>query len=293
VSLVKVQNLEKHYPQFTLGNVSFHLDAGYVLGIIGPNGSGKTTTIQLMMDLLPADGGSVELFGMDYKKHTLEIRRKTGYVGEEQYFYENRTVDWTERFVSGFYPQWDRNRFEELLHMFAISRTKKIKELSKGMKVKLSLALSLSYDPMLIILDEPTSGLDPLIRRELLGILSQLTSDEKHSVILSSHITEDISRIADYVLFLVDGKVRVFSEKDSLLANWKRIHFQKGLPVDCDRYLLSKTETHFGSSAVTNRFSELEPLLGALLLTNDVKVENLSLDDILSEIVHGGVPCSF
>jgi ABC-2 type transport system ATP-binding protein len=293
MSLVKVQNLEKHYPQFTLGNVSFQLDAGYVLGIIGPNGSGKTTTIQLMMDLLPADGGSVELFGMDYKKHTLEIRRKTGYVGEEQYFYENRTVDWTERFVSGFYPQWDRNRFEELLHMFAISRTKKIKELSKGMKVKLSLALSLSYDPLLIILDEPTSGLDPLIRRELLGILSQLTSDEKHSVILSSHITEDISRIADYVLFLVDGKVRVFSEKDSLLANWKRIHFQKSLPAGCDRYLLSKTETHFGSSAVTNRFSELEPLIEALLLTNDVKVENLSLDDILSEIVHGGVPCSF
>jgi len=129
-----------------------------------------------------------------------------------------------------------------LLNTFAINRIMKVKELSKGMKVKLSLALSLAYDPKLIILDEPTSGLDPVIRRELLETLSHITADEEHSVIFSSHITDDIARIADYIMFLIDGEVRSLSEKDTLMANWKRIHYLSALPDAVSSRLFSKKQ---------------------------------------------------
>ncbi len=292
MTLVKVRELEKHYRQFSLKKVSFEVESGTILGIIGPNGSGKTTTLQLLMDLIPSDGGEVSLFGKNYPKDTLEIRRQTGYVAEEQRFYENRSVGWTEGFVSSFYPNWDNGTFERLLKTFAISRTMKVKELSKGMKVKLSLALSLAYDPKLIILDEPTSGLDPVIRRELLEILSHITADEEHSVVFSSHITDDIARIADYILFLIDGEVKTLSEKDLLMANWKRIHSLSELPDILSNRIFSKRTTPFGSNAVTNEYLTIAPFLDPLIKKEQVKVESLSLDDILLELVRGGASCS-
>ncbi|HPB86547.1 MAG TPA: ABC transporter ATP-binding protein [Thermotogota bacterium] len=207
-------------------------------------------------------GGEVSLFGKNYPKDTLAIRRQTGYVGEEPRFYENRSVAWTEGFVSRFYPNWDGGTFERLLNTFAINRTMKVKELSKGMKVKLSLALSLAYDPKLIILDEPTSGLDPVIRRELLETLSHIAADEEHSVIFSSHITDDIARIADYIMFLIDGEVRSLSEKDTLMANWKRIHYLSTLPDAVSSRLFSKKTTPFGSNGITNEYLAIGPMLG-------------------------------
>ena len=149
-NLLKVKNIRKDYKEFSLKDVSFDLQKGSIMGIIGPNGAGKTTTIKIIMNILRANSGEVEIFGLNYKDNEKEIKNRIGYVGEEQYFYQNKTIKWTEKFVSSFYKNWDKDMFNKLLNDFELSRTKKIKELSKGMKVKLSFAIALSHNPDLL-----------------------------------------------------------------------------------------------------------------------------------------------
>ncbi len=171
---------------------------------------------------------------------------------------------------------------------FAISRTKKISELSKGMKVKFSLALALSHNPDLILLDEPTAGLDPIIRREVLEILRGLTVDENKSVLISSHITDDISRIADYVTFLYEGKIKLSGVKDELLSHWKRIHYKDGaLDKTIIDTLKNRKKHMFGQSGVTDRYLDLKDSLVRGLADETIKLENISLDDILIAYTKG------
>jgi len=169
--ILQIRNLRKEYREFVLDDISLDVPRGYIMGIIGPNGAGKSTTIKIIMNLVRADGGEVDVFGLTHQKNEKEIKNRIGYVGEEQYFYDSKSVAWTGRFVSQYYREWDENRFGKLLNEFQISRTKKVRELSKGMRVKLSLAIALSHNPELVILDEPTAGLDPVVRRELLETL--------------------------------------------------------------------------------------------------------------------------
>jgi ABC-2 type transport system ATP-binding protein len=262
------------------------------MGLIGPNGAGKTTTIKILMNMVRADGGDVRVCGLDPRKDDREIKNRVGYVGENHYFYGDRSVAWTEAFVSGIYARWDTNRFNSLLMKFAVSRTKKTRELSKGMKVKLSLAMALSHEPEFLILDEPTAGLDPVIRREVLELLMRMSKEEEKSVLISSHITDDIARIADYVAFLVDGKVVLAGEKDEILSNWKRIHYKDGaLAGPVLDSLTNRTAHMFGKSGVTSRFLELRGALADGMASEDIKVENLSLDDILISYVKGDSSC--
>jgi ABC-2 type transport system ATP-binding protein len=161
------------------------------------------------------------------------------------------------------------------------------------MRVKLALAIALSHDPELVILDEPTAGLDPIVRRELLDILRGLTADEKRSVIISSHITDDIARIADYLTYMVDGSLVLQGEKDQLLSNWKRIHFREGALQAEVVELLCDVQGHaFGSSGLTRDYASLKPQLARAIAAEDVKVESLGLDDILISFVKGNRPCS-
>jgi len=281
-NIVEINNLKKRYKGFLLDVVSLSVPKGSIMGLIGPNGAGKTTTIKILMNMVRANAGDVKIFGLDHIENEKAIRNRIGYVGEDQYYYGDKTVAWTGNFVSGFFDKWDKNKFQKFITDFAISRTKKISELSKGMKVKFSLAIALSHNPDLILLDEPTAGLDPLIRREVLEILRGLTVDENKSVIISSHITDDISRIADYVTFLIDGKIRLSGEKDELLSQWKRIHYKDGV---LDKNIIdafkNRKKHMFGQSGVTDRFLELKGSLAQGLADETIKLENVSLDDIL------------
>jgi len=281
-----VKDLKKAYKEFLLDGVSFQLNPGSIMGMIGPNGSGKTTTIKIIMNLLKADNGTVEVFGLTYGNNEKEIKNRIGYVGEEQYFYQNKTVAWTEKFVSQFYRQWDKSRFHELLLQFNISAAKKIKELSKGMKVKLALAIALSHNPELLILDEPTSGLDPIIRREILDLLQKTSHEENKSVLFSSHITDDILRISDFVTFIVNGKIKLIDEKDELLSKWKRIHFKvDSLPDSIKNSLKNRQDQMFGSSGITDQFLKIRQQMASGIDSGTVKVENVNLDDILISFV--------
>jgi ABC-2 type transport system ATP-binding protein len=182
--------------------------------------------------------------------------------------------------------------FDRLLTEFRIDPSQKVGKLSKGMKVKLSFAIAFSHHPELMILDEPTSGLDPVIRREMLDRLLAFRDDKEGSVFISSHITDDIVRIADHVAFIVDGRVAIHAEKDEILSDWKRLHFKPGA-IDGEIVTgLRCVEAHaFGSTGVTNRYRDLEGGISDAVASGDVKVENVSLDDVLIAFVKGGREC--
>ena len=286
--ILEVNKLRKHYKDFILDDVSFALPAGTILGIIGPNGAGKTTTIKLIMNMISSNGGDIRIFGMTYPGDEKKIKNRIGFVGEEQTFYADKTVNWMGKYVASFYERWDTNMFQRLLTDFAISRTKKIAELSKGQTVKLALSLALSHNPDLAILDEPTAGLDPIVRRDILKILKQFTENGEKSVIISSHITDDIARTADYILYMIKGGVALCGSKDDLLADWKWIHFKKGALPESTISTLHKVKEHmFGSEGLTDRFLSLKTDLEKGLEAKEIKVENASLDDILIALADG------
>lgn len=288
-NILEVKNLRKEYKEFTLKNVSFNLPRGYIMGLIGPNGAGKSTTIKLIMNLINSNGGDVKIFGKTYKDNEEDIKNKIGYVGEEQIFYNDMSVNWTEKFISQYYKNWDGDKFNRLLGKFNVSKTKKIKELSKGMKVKLSIALALAREPELLILDEPTSGLDPVVRREILEILLEVIQDENKSVLFSSHITEDIQKIADYVTYIVNGEIVLSEEKEKLLSKWKKVSLKKELATNnIENCLLGKEENYFGISGITNNYPKLKGELGKYNSEEGIKIDNATLDDILISYVKGG-----
>lgn len=256
------------------------------MGLVGPNGAGKSTTIKAIMNLINYDSGEIKIFGLDYKNSEEEIKNRIGYVGEEQYFYEDMSVKWMEQFISQHYRQWDRDKFYSLLERFNVSPTKKVKELSKGMRVKLSLALALAHNPELIILDEPTSGLDPVIRNEILQILLEIIQDENKSVLFSTHITEDIEKIADYVTYLIDGRIVLSAPKDELLEQWKTIHIKNGYEVsEISSRLIGVERNYFGITGVTDRYEDMKNIIKPYIEKDIIRVENTSIDQILISLV--------
>ena len=287
-NILKITNLRKEYEEFVLDNISWNISKGYITGLIGPNGAGKTTTIKLIMNLIKSDGGKVDVFGLDHVADDIEIKNRVGYVGEEQFFYEHHGAHWTGKFVSHFYSDWDMDRYQKLLDEFEIPRKKMIRKFSKGMRVKLSLAIALSHNPELIILDEPTAGLDPIIRRDVLDFLQSITQNGDKSVLISSHITDDLARIADMITYMINGRIALSSAKDDLMANWKKIHFSKGAVDPKALESLEQVEDHaFGGSGITRDYPEIKESLSQGLETGNIKVENVGLDDILISLVKG------
>ena len=219
----ELYGVEKAFGDFTLRADRLLLDRGYVMGLIGANGAGKSTLIKILLNLIHPDRGRVRLLGLDQPRHEIAIKRRVGYVSELPGFYPEMTVGWTLRFVSRHYPTWNHERERELLTKFGLNPKKAVKELSRGMQVKLALTLALAFEPDLLILDEPTSGLDPLARGEFLQEMLDVVRDERRSVLFSSHITQDVEKVADYVAMIKAGQIVEHSEKDGLMARWKRV----------------------------------------------------------------------
>jgi ABC-2 type transport system ATP-binding protein len=287
-NVLEIKDLRKEYEEFVLDDISWDVPKGCITGLIGPNGAGKTTTIKLIMRLINSDGGQIKAFGLDSAISDIELKNRIGYVGEEQYFYEHRSAHWIGKFVSHFFTHWDMEMYQKRLDDFELPRKKMIRKFSKGMRVKLSLAIALSHNPELIILDEPTAGLDPVIRRDVLDFLMNVTRDGEKSVLISSHITDDIARIADTITYMINGRIALTAAKDDLLANWKRIHFSRGAldPTILDS--LEQVQDHaFGGAGVTRDYLRIKDTFSPGLATGDIKVENVGLDDILISLVKG------
>ena len=218
---LKVRNLSKSFEGFRLHNITFTLPKGYIMGLIGPNGSGKTTTIKLILNMLKRTGGEVKILGFDNIANEQAAKRNLGVVFDSNYFSDEWKVTQVEKSVSAFYENWDTQKFSEILKRFHIQPSKKVKELSKGMQMKLMLACAFSYDAKLLILDEPTSGLDPVSRDELLHIVSEYIEDGEHSVLFSTHITGDLERVADYITYIRYGELFFSGGKDELIDSFR------------------------------------------------------------------------
>lgn len=283
--LMRVTGLTKRYKTFTLDRVAFDIPKGYIMGFAGQNGAGKSTTIKCMMQLIGYDEGNIELFGDKEGKQPEQLKERIGYVSEEQYFYEEMTVEWTGRFVGSFYKKWDGELFRRLLDRFHVNPRKKVKELSRGMKVKLSLSLAMAHHPELLILDEPTSGLDPVIRNELLDVFLEIIQNENRSIFFSSHISSDIEKVADYITVIHDGKIIASTDKHTLLDSWKVVKADGRYRAPfLGNELFGYKEGEFGWSGVAKDMRVFEREWRRHFPEGEYKVERLTLDDLLVRI---------
>lgn len=226
-NMLEVTALSKSYTDFTLDNITFHLPEGFIMGLIGPNGSGKTTTIKSILNMVEPDSGSITVFGKDHVAQEQEIKRDIGVVFDNSYFVDEWSMTDVEKAYSLFYTGWNNETYWSMLSKFRITKEKRIKELSKGMQMKLMLACAFSYDAKLLILDEPTSGLDPVSRDELLEILSGYIEDGRHSVLFSTHITSDLEKIADYITYINLGKMIFTGSKEDFVEGYRIVSGDK------------------------------------------------------------------
>lgn len=215
--ILEIKNLSKHYPSFALQDISFSVPSGSIVGFIGENGAGKTTTIKLILNEICRDSGSIRIFGMDNIRDERKIKEQVGVVFDESYFHSAFKAGDIGSILKKVFHSWDDNLFRQYLLQFGLPQDKMIKEYSKGMKMKLSIASALAHKPRFLILDEATSGLDPIVRSDILDILLDFIQDEAHGVLLSSHITSDLEKIADYITFIHEGKIVFDRSKDDLI----------------------------------------------------------------------------
>lgn len=282
-NILSVDSLTKHYKNFSLHNVSFQLPRGYIMGFIGPNGSGKSTTIKLIMNLLKRDSGRIKVFGLDNLEHETTIKNRIAFVYDENRYHDELSIEEMGKFVSSFYKNWEKSTFNRYLNDFNLNPKQRIKELSKGMKMKFSLAAALSHQAELLIMDEPTAGLDPLVRAELVDILQSLIQDEQKSIFFSTHITSDLDKIADFITFLHNGKVVLSAPKDDLLDKY-------GIIKGGNNLLTEETKPLFAGLKV-NKFG-FEGLVrdkksAHRLFKEEAVIEKPSLEDIMLYTVKG------
>ena len=222
-NVLEIRELSKDYGDFVLDKVSFSLPRGVIMGLIGENGAGKSTTINCILNETQKTGGEILILGKDHISDEIEIKDKLGVVFDENHFPDIFTAEEIGKFMSGVYSGWEWSTYRQFLEKFELPKDKEIKDFSKGMKVKLAFAVALSHKAELLILDEATSGLDPIIRDDVLDMLIDFVQDESHSVLVSSHITSDLEKVADYITFLHKGKVVFSHEKDDLVDNYGSI----------------------------------------------------------------------
>ena len=214
---IEVRNLTKEYENFKLENASFNVGKGTIMGFIGENGAGKSTTIKAILNLIKKDNGLITVLGKEINRNENGIKNELGIVLNDGNFNEKLNVKAINKIMKNIYKRWDDDVFYKYIEKFNIDTSKKIEEFSKGMKMKLSIAIALSHKAKILILDEATSGLDPVARDEVLDILMEFIQNEENSILMSSHITSDLEKIADYITFIHNGKI-IFSEnKDKLI----------------------------------------------------------------------------
>jgi len=221
MNILEVESLRKIYPAFTLKDVSFTLEHGYIMGFIGSNGAGKTTTLKSIMGLAVKDGGTVRVFGEDFKENELKIKQKIGFLmGETDCFPKHRLGQITD-VVRRFYPGWNAKAYQAYLKRFELDENKRVDELSSGMRVKYSLTLALSHNAELLILDEPTSGLDPVARDDLLELFQELIEGGDMSILFSTHITSDLEKCADFITYIKNGAILESCSEADLIAKYR------------------------------------------------------------------------
>lgn len=221
MNAIEVKNLTKNYKGFTLNNISFDLPSGCIMGLIGENGAGKSTTIRSILGMTKPDNGSISVLGQTV---SAQLKEDIGVVLDEVGIPSSLNIKDINKIMKNMYKNWDEKAFFGYIDSFSLPTDKKFSDFSKGMKMKLGIAVALSHNAKLLILDEPTSGLDPLVRDEIIGILNDFTRDEDHSILISSHIVSDLEKLCDYIAFMHNGNLMLCEEKDALLEKYRFIN---------------------------------------------------------------------
>ena len=279
---LEVSHLTKDYGSFKLDDVSFTVPGGTIMGLIGENGAGKSTTIKCILNLIRRDGGEIQVLGLDNLRDEQAVKAQVGVVLDETTFHDGLTAPQVGKILSKLYPGWDAVLYRRYLDKFGLAGKKPVKTFSKGMKMKLSLAAAFAARPKLLILDEATSGLDPVVRDEILDEFLDFIQDEEHAILLSSHITSDLEKVADYVTYLHRGKVAVSGAKDELLDTYGRLVCSRADLAQVDPALLVGVRTgQFGCEALVrdkHAFVRFYPGL---------TVDPVTLEDIMVFTVKG------
>ncbi len=277
-AILQLSGLCKKYDGFSLDNVSFSLPYGCIMGFVGENGAGKSTTIKAVLNLIRRDQGEIQVFGKDNIQNELEIKEQIGVVFDSLNLPEMiRPLD-VGRMMKSVYRQWDGAKYDQYLAQFQLPAKKLVKDLSRGMKMKLAIAVALSHSARLLLLDEATSGLDPIVRDEILDILLEFIQDESRGVLFSSHITGDLEKIADYVTFIHQGKILLSEPKDLLLEKYGVIRCTKEELAALDKSAVVGVRRHqFG----------VEALVEKKKISGVYTIDKASIEDIMLFIARG------
>lgn len=276
--LLEIKNLSKSYSGYKLDNISFSLEKGFIMGFIGPNGAGKTTTIKLIMNLIKRSSGEIKVFGLDNLQYEKEIKERIGFVYDDCNFYDNLSLKDNAKLISDFYKKWSWSEFDKLMLKFELDQKQKIKELSKGMKTKFAIALSLSHNAELLIMDEPTSGLDPISRQEIINILQEYIENGERSILFSTHIISDIEKMADFITFINKGKI-LFSEEKTIIEDDYKV-VKGGLDMldkDMENYFIKIKKNKYGFSGLTLRSTELQEKYKSNIVIDKPNLEDIML----------------
>ena len=275
-NVIEVKNVTKDYGDFKIDNISFAVPEGSVCGFIGQNGAGKTTTIKAILDVINVDAGEIFVFGPDVKIDSARLREDIGVVFDEMGFHEFMTGKDINIMMKNIYKNWDENVFFEYLKKFSLPSKKPCGDFSRGMRMKLQIAVALSHNAKLLIMDEPTSGLDPIVRNEMLQIFREYVIEEDHTILLSSHITGDLEKLADEVVFINGGRIVLAGNKDEILEKHGLLKCKKDELRDISDELIVHTEVEtFGVTVLVNDKNACAKLYPQMV------IEQASLEDIM------------
>jgi ABC-2 type transport system ATP-binding protein len=276
-NIIEIKNLTKKFKEFTLDNVNINLPQGAIMGFVGENGAGKTTTIKLILNQLKKDSGDIKVFGLDSVDDEIEIKENIGIVLSENHFHDDFSPKQVGKMMSKVYKRWNNKQFDNYLEIFGLTGKKKVKELSHGMRMKLAIATAISHDAKLLILDEATSGLDPVVRNEVLDIFYELIMDGQRSIFLSSHITSDLEKIADYITFIKGGKIVLSDTKDSIEEQYGIVHCKKEDLEKIDKkYIAGVRQGEFSTDILVNNKQD------ALKMDKNFVVDKANIEDIMT-----------
>lgn len=274
-TLLKIDNLNKSYPSFSLKDVSFEVKPGQIMGFIGRNGAGKTTTLKCIMNLVHYESGNIFAFDKDMTENELECKQRIGFALSELNYYPNRTIKQLMNVTKKFYKQFDEHKFDEACRLFNLDVNKKLEELSSGMKVKFSVAIALSHHAELLILDEPTSGLDPVSRDEILDIFRNIVKNKDRAILFSTHITSDLDKCASGITYIHNGGIEYTGSKNDFINSYLFIKDKTSNKQLLDEYIAYKEfEDHIEGLIkadkkeifVKNKIEPIEPDLEQIMI---------------------------
>ncbi|MBD5505291.1 MAG: ABC transporter ATP-binding protein [Lachnospiraceae bacterium] len=276
VNVIEIKGVTKDYGDFKLDNISFAVPEGSVCGFIGQNGAGKTTTIRLILDAINRDGGEIYLFGKSIDKDSASLREDIGVVFDEMGFHDFLTARQINTIMKNVYKNWNEEKYFEYLKRFSLPTKKACGSFSRGMRMKLQIAAALSHEAKLLIMDEPTSGLDPIVRNEMLQIFREYVIEEDHTILLSSHITGDLEKLADEVVFIDGGKIVLQGNKDEILEKHGILRCKKDeLDAISESLIVSAEISSLGAEVLVNNRKAAEKLYPEMV------IEPAGLDEIM------------